>query len=114
MASDEVCCGDEVRRADGGLAKAEMALGQTAGFFGVIDEISLAVEVRGMTDNLDGVLVGTHGTVGTHAPELGAGLAGGSGLNLLRQRQRGVSHIVHDADGEVVLGYVLLEIVEHR
>lgn len=49
MASDEVCCGDEVRRADGGLAKAEMALGQTAGFFGVIDEISLAVEVRGIS-----------------------------------------------------------------
>ena len=60
MASHKVLRLDQIGRTDGGLAEAEMALGQAAGLLGVIDEISLAIEVRRMADDLDGVFVGTH------------------------------------------------------
>ena len=103
MAGHKVRRGDQVGRADGRFAEPQVALGQAAGLLGVVDEIGLAVQVRGMADDLDGVLVGAHRAVGPHAPELGAGLPGGGGLDL-RHRQGGVGHVVHDADGEIALG----------
>ena len=114
MAGHKVRRRDQVRRADGGLAEPQVALGQAAGLLGVIDEVGLAVQVRGVADDLDGVLVGAHGAVGAHAPELRAGLACGGGVDLRRDRQRGVRHIVHDAHGEVVLGRFRFQVFEHR
>ena len=113
MASHKVLRLDQIGRTDGGLAEAEMALGQAAGFLGVIDEISLAIEVRRMADDLDGVFVGTHSAVGAHTPELSAGLTDGRGVDVAGHRQGGVSHIVYDAYGKSVLGDPCFQVFEH-
>ena len=113
VAGRKVCLGDQVGRADGRFPEPQVALGQAAGLLGVVDEVGLAVQVRGVADDLDGVLVGAHRAVGPHAPELRAGLPGGRGLDL-RHRQGRVSHVVHDADGEIALGLRPLQILVHR
>ena len=114
MAGHEVRRRHQIRGADGGLAEAQVALGQAAGLLGVVHEVGLTVEVRGVANDLNGVLVGAHGAVGAHAPDLHVGLTGGGGVDLLEHRQRGEGHIVHDAHGEVVLGRLLLQVLVHR
>ena len=64
VAGDEVRVGDIVGRADGVLAEAQVALGDTEGLLGIVLKVRLTVHIGGLADNLDGVLVGTHGTVG--------------------------------------------------
>ena len=66
-----------------------------------------------VADDLDGVLVGAHGAVAAQAPELALDGAFGShaGGGLLLQAQ--VGDIVHDADGELTLHLVLLQLVIH-
>ena len=113
MASHKIGGLDQIRGADGLLAEAQMALGQAAGLLGVVDEVRLTVQVGGVADDLDGVLVGAHGAIGAHAPKLGAGLTGGRGVDLAGNRQRGIGHIVHNAHGEAVLGLILLQIIQH-
>ena len=113
MAGHEIGGLDQIRGADGLLAEAQMALGQTAGLLGVVDEVRLTVQIGGVADDLDGVLVGAHGAVGAHAPELGAGLTGGRGVDLAGHIQRGVGDVVHNAYGEAVLGLILLQIIQH-
>ena len=66
-----------------------------------------------VADDLDGVLVGADSTVRTEAEELalvGASLCQGD-LLLLGQRLEG--DVVHDADGEIGLGLLALEVLEH-
>ena len=70
VASDEVGLGDVVRRADRGVAKAQVADGDAAGLLGVVLEVGLDVLVRVVADDLDGVLVRTDGTVAAETPEL--------------------------------------------
>ena len=65
------------------------------------------------TDDLDGVLVGTYGTVGTQSVELALG---GSWLhdgNFPLDRQGLEGDVVHDTDGEVGLRLLELEVVEY-
>ena len=89
-----------------------MALGQAAGLHGVIGEVSLSVLAAHEADGGDGVLVGAHGAVAAQAPQLAADLAGMGQLDLLVV-QGGEGHVIVDADGEVVLGLVLLQVVVH-
>ena len=58
VAGDKVGRADQIGRADGGAAKPQVALRETTGFFGIVDKISLAVEIGGMSDDFDGVFVG--------------------------------------------------------
>ena len=113
MAGDEVRVGDVVRGADGVFAEAQVALGDAEGLLGVVLEVRLTVHIRRLADDLDGVLVGTHRTVGAETPEL----AGDGALRLGEQRrahgQGQMGHIVHDADGEVVLRLIQQQIVEY-
>ncbi len=113
VAGHEIGGLNQIRGADGSLPEAQMALRQAAGLLGVVDEVRLTVEIRGMADDLDGVLVGTHRAVAAHAPELRAGLTVGRGVDVAGDGQGGVGHIVHDAHGEVVLGAVLLQVIQH-
>ena len=67
-----------------------------------------------VADDLDGVLVGANGTVAAETPELALDGARGSsvgGVGIHGQRQ--VGDVVHDADGELLLGSILLELVVH-
>ena len=100
--------GQEVRRFDiiGGpdrlLAKAQVRLGDAAGFLGIVFKVSLDIHIRVVADNLDGVLVGANRTVRTKAPELAAD----GPFRVDRDRYVGqgmVSNVVDDAQREVVL-----------
>ncbi len=90
-----------------------MADGHAAGLLGVVLEVGLHVLVGVVADDLDGVLVRADGTVAAQTPELaldGAGGCGvGSGLDL---GQGQVGDVVDDADGELALGLVLLQLLE--
>ena len=87
-----------------------MALGQAAGLHGVIGEVSLSILAAHEADGGDGVLVGAHGAVAAQTPQLAADLAGMGQLDL-RVIQRGVGHVIVDADGKVVFRLGLCQIV---
>ena len=74
MAGNKICGLDEVRAADGVPAKTQVTLSKTARFLGIIDEVGLAVEVRRVANNLDGVFIGADRPVRPHAPEFSAHL----------------------------------------
>ena len=113
VAGDEVGLGHIVRRADRGIAEAQVRDGDAAGLLGVVLEVGLDVLVGVVADDLDGVLVRTDGAVAAEAPELALDGAGGSGVRgLLGLRQAEVGDVVDDADGELALGLVLLELLE--
>ena len=113
VAGHKVGTADIVGGADGVLAEAQMALGDAEGLLGVVLKVRLAVHIRGFADDLDGVLVGTHGAVGAQAPELAADGALGLGEQGSAHGQGQVGHVILDADGEVVLGLLQQQIVEH-
>ena len=112
MDRHEVRGGHQVGGADGLVAEAQVALGQAAGLHGVIGEVRLGILVGHQADGGDGVLVGAHGAVAAQAPDLAGDLAGMLELHFL-VIQGGVGHVIVDADGEVVLGFGLLEVVIH-
>ena len=113
VAGHEVGRGHQVRRMDRLVAETQVRAGVAAGFLGVVVEVALAV-FRGMVaDDLDGVLVGAHGAVAAQAEELalvGAFLDDG---DFFLERERLEGHVIDDADGEAVLGFAELEVVEH-
>ena len=113
VAGYEICVAHIIGRADGLLAEAQVALGDAEGLLGVILKIRLAVHISGLADDLDGVLIGTHGTVRAQAPELAGNGALRLAVQCRAQGQGQVGHIVHNADGEVVLGLIQQEIVIH-
>ena len=63
MACDEVRGGYKVRGLDRGVSEPEVRAGISAGLLGVIVEVSLAVFLGVVADDLDGVLVGSDSTV---------------------------------------------------
>ena len=114
MAGHKVRRADQVRGADRVFAETQVGLGQAARLLGVIHKVSLAVQVGRVANDLDRVLVRADRAVRAHAPELCAGLAFGGGVDLLRQRQGGEGHVVNNADGEVVLRGLGLEVFVNR
>ena len=114
MAGNEIRHIDIVGGTDGLLTKTQMGLGDTEGLLRIVLEVGLAVHIGGLADDLNGVLVGTHRTVGAETPEL----AGDGALRLRQQcraqRQGQVGHIVLNADGEVILGRIQQQVIIHR
>ncbi len=92
---------DEVRLLDEVLAEAQVRDGDGAGLLGVVDEVALRVVVGVLADDLDRVLV---------RPEAEEHRL----VDLVLRGERRIEiqarlhHVVVDADGEVVLGLVLL------
>ena len=111
MACNEVCLVDVVRALDLLVAEAQVADGDAAGLLGVVLEVSLDVLVGVVADDLDGVLVSADGAVAAETPELAlnGAFCGGRGSGNFGQGE--VSHIVNDADGELTLHLVLLQLV---
>ena len=109
-AGHEVSLGDVVGGLDGGVTKTQVRNGQTAGLLGVIVEVALSVHIGVVTDDLDGVLVGANSTVGAQTPELTRSGASRSGIGILVGLQGQMGHIVHNADGEALLGLGLLHV----
>ena len=109
----EIRRGHQVCRPDGLVAEAQMALGQAAGLHGIVGEVRLGILVGSQADGGDGVLVGAHGAVAAQAPDLAGHLAGMGHLHLCIG-QGGEGHVVLDADGEAVLGLILVQVVIDR
>ncbi len=86
-----------------------MRHGNTAGFLGVIIEVSLCVHIGVVADDLDGVLGGTYGTVGTQTPELTVCGSFWCGNKRSTYRQGQVGNIIYDTDGELFLGCILID-----
>ena len=72
MARHEICLANQIRRANRPRAKSQMADRDRAGFLGVVNEISLGIEVRFFADDLDGVFVGSDRAVGAKPEEYGS------------------------------------------
>ncbi len=112
VAGDEVRHGDVVGGENRGVAEAEVALGDAAGFLGVVLKVGLDVLVRVVPDDLDGVFVGPHRAVGAQAPELAADGPAVGGDHVFPDGQGVVGHIVGDAHGEMVFllpGHVVVD-----
>ncbi|MPM60817.1 hypothetical protein SDC9_107671 [bioreactor metagenome] len=90
-----------------------MAFGDTVRFFGIVLEIRLRIHPRVISDNLGRVFVGAHGTVGSEAPELAGNRVGGFGDEGFMNIQRQMGYIVVDADGKLLLGFVLAHVIKH-
>ena len=101
---------DQVCRLDRLLAKAQVGHGYAARLFGVIVKICLRIHIRVVTDNLDGVLVCSYGTVRAKTPELTVG------RSFRRCHKRSacvkgkICHIIYDTDRE----FCLLCVFVHR
>ena len=111
VASHEVRRVHQVSGADGRIAETQVRASEAAGLLGVIREVSLAVLVGVVADDFHGVLVGTYRTVGTQTVELGFEHAFAAHGDFLFLRQGSERHIIYDADGEVVLRRVQLQVV---
>ncbi len=88
-----------------------MGAGVAARLLGIVCEIRLAVLVGIVTDNLYGVLVCTHSTVGAKAVELGLICRGVAKCDFFRKRERRECNIVNDAYREVVLRHRKSEVL---
>ena len=104
---------DQERHIDGGMTETQMGYGNTAGFLGVVGEVALSVHIGLVADDFDSALVGTYGTIGTQAPEHAGGGAFRGDIQNVFFRQGGVGYIVHNAYGEVVLGFSLLQVIKY-
>ena len=91
-----------------------MRAGEATRLLRVVREVSLAVLIGVVTNDLHRVLVGTHGTVRAQAIELSLEQAVATHRNLFDLRQRGKGNIVDDTHGEVVLRHGEFQVVEHR
>ena len=111
VACHEVRRLDLVRGADGRVAEAEVRAGEAARLLRVVGEVSLAILVRVVADNLHRVLVRTDRTVSTQAVELGLEDAFATECLFSLEGQRGEGHVVHDAHREVVLRFGQGEVV---
>ena len=95
------------------ITEAQVADGDTAGLLGVILEVCLNIFIGVVTNNLNGVLVSTNGTVTADTPELalnGALSCSVRSLRILWERQ--VSNVVDNTNGELTLRSILLELLE--
>ena len=95
------------------ITEAQVADGDTAGLLGVILEVCLNIFIGVVTNNLNGVLVSTNGTVTADTPELalnGAFSCSVRSLRILWERQ--VSNVVDNTNGELTLRSILLELLE--
>ena len=113
VASHEVRRVHQVSGADGSVSETQVRARETAGLLRVVREVSLTVLVGVVADNLHGVLVGTHRTVGTQAVELGFEHAFATHGHLFFLRKRSERHVVHDAEGELVFRFRKSQILVH-
>ena len=105
---------DQVGRVDGLGAEAKMRDGHRARLFGVVNKITLRIIICLRSYDLDGVLVGSDGSVRTETKEnslknLFVG-QGKIGIEL----QRGVCYIIIDADSEMLFGLLFFQLVKNR
>ncbi len=109
---DKVCELDIIGGADGLITEAQMALGDTVGFLGIILKVGLRKH-RGMTvDDFHGIFVGTDRTVRSQAPELAAHHTAARCIQTLGIRQGKMRDIIHNTDGKAVDRLCLFQVLK--
>ena len=111
VAGNEVSLVDIVGALYRVVAETKVGDGDTARLLRVILEVSLNVLVGVVADDLDGVLVRADCAVAAETPELALDGAGSCGVGSFLLLEGQVGNIIVDADSELVLGLVLLELV---
>jgi len=106
VAGHKVWCGHQVGGTDGFIAETQVGASETARLLAVVCEIGLHLLVGVVTDDLDGVFVGTHRTIGSQSVKLGFEGTLRTQWQFIFQGQRGERHIVNDAHSEVIFGQV--------
>ena len=110
--ADEIGAAHEIGAADRARAEAEVGNRDGPRLLRVVNEIPLGEIVRLLADDLDGVLVGTDGSIRPQAVKDGAGHIIRLDIPLTVPRQRRAADVIHDADGEMVPRCFRLEVVE--
>src|SRR5215472_6540592 len=109
---DEICALNQVCALDWPRPKAQMRDRHRARLFRVVDKISLRVIRRFFANDLYRVLIRTDRAVGPQTPEQRAYLIGGFVGEVEIERQTVISHVVDNANAEMVLGSELRHFVE--
>ena len=112
MAADEARLPDQVARAQGSRAEAQVRDGHRAGLLRIVDEVSLRVVAGPLADDLDRVLVGSDGAVGAKAEEDRPHHVAGLDVELAVVVEGKMGHVVDDAHGEVAPGLRPRQLVE--
>ncbi len=114
VTGDEPCLPDQVARLDRSRTESQMGHRCGAGLLRVVDEIALDVSVGVVADDLDRVLVGAHGAVGSESVEHRAHDVRRFDVEVLVVGQREMGDVVDDADGERRPRRLALELIEDR
>ena len=105
MATDEIGLGDQIGRADRLRPETKVRNGDRAGFLRVIHEITLGMVAGVLADDLDRVLVGPDGAVGTQPVKQrpkNARWLDREGRIVIKAQ---TGDIVADADGEMIFDF---------
>ena len=95
------------------ITEAQVADGDATGLLGVILEVCLNILISVVTDDLNGVLVSTNGTVTADTPELALNGALSCSIRSLRILcKRKVGNVIDNTNGELTLRIILLELLE--
>ncbi len=114
VARDEVGTSDQVRRADRMRPETQVRHRRGAGLLRVVDEVPLRVQVRSLTDDLDGVLVRADGAVAAEPEEDGPHRVGPLRVDVVVHGQARERDVVGDPDREVRLRLRGPQLVEDR
>ena len=95
MASHEARCGHHVGRADRRATETQVRAGEAPRLLRVVREVSRAIFVDIVINNLHGVLVSTNGNISTHSIRLSMEHASTAEGNLLNLEQRSEGHVVY-------------------
>ena len=112
VAGHEVGMVDEPGHVEVALAEAQVADRDAAGLLRVVGEVGLGVLVGVVADDLDRVLVGADGTIGTETVEHAADDSLRSDVDDVVDGNRLVGDVIVDADGEAVEGVLAGKEVE--
>src|SRR5512144_1913703 len=86
----------------------------SARFLRVVNEVALCNIWRLFTNDLYRVFVGADGAICTQAPEHSANLVLSFSVEGRIERKRVESHVIYDADAEVILRLWCIQLIKHR
>ena len=84
------------------ITETQVRTSETTRFLRVVREVSLAVFISIVTDDLYRVLVGTYSTISTQTVELSFEYTFCTESDFFFLRQRSESNIIHNTDSEVI------------
>ncbi len=114
VAGDEVGFRNQVGGVNGLRSEAQVRHRHRARLLRVVDKIALRVIVGVLADNLDGILVGAHGSIRAQAVEHGAHHVVRFGRKVGIVVETRMVQVIVNADREVLLGLGLGKVVEDR